>query len=189
MRRIAPVFDPRSDKTVHEGETLSFRVRATDANGDALTYSATGLPDGAAFEPETRRFTWTPGFDGAGDYEVTFMVGDGARSDSQTVGISVLNAIQKTAPTLTLRVSKTAKTLKGSGKLTPPHEGEEIFITLSRKISGVFTKIATNRDVLDDTGAYVTSFKRPLSGRCKMRSFFPGDEDHTSVGITKFFNC
>ena len=92
MRPLAPVFAARSDKLVHEGETLSFRVRATDGNGDPLTYSATNLPAGASFDPSTRRFSWTPSFAQSGDYEVTFAVSDGTgRSDSQTIGISVID--------------------------------------------------------------------------------------------------
>lgn len=148
MRRIAPVFEPRSDKIVHEGETFSFRVRATDANFDPLTYSATDLPNGATFDPGTRRFNWASAYEDAGDYEVTFTVSDGERNDTQTVGITVLNTviIEKTTPSLSLSVSKTTKAIKGSGTLTPPHEGSEIFITLSRKVSGEFKKIVTNRD-------------------------------------------
>ncbi len=71
----APVLNPIGDKEVNEGEELSFEVTATDENGDELTYSAEGLPEGAVFEEGV--FTWTPSYEQAGEYEVTFKVGDG----------------------------------------------------------------------------------------------------------------
>ena len=46
----APVLDDIDDATVRELETLSFSIRATDSDGDTLTLSATGLPNGASFE-------------------------------------------------------------------------------------------------------------------------------------------
>src|SRR5688500_12099671 len=78
------------NRTVAEGATLSFVVAATDADGDALTYSATGLPAGATFNATTRTFSWTPGFSAAGSYPgVTFTVSDGTASDSEAITITV----------------------------------------------------------------------------------------------------
>lgn len=86
-----PVFDPVEDKTVNEGETLSFTVNATDAEGDPITYSADKLPEGASFDPNTKTFTWTPGYDQAGTYEVDFIANDGNSSSVLTVNIVVNN--------------------------------------------------------------------------------------------------
>jgi glucose/arabinose dehydrogenase len=49
-------------QTVDEGEELSFPVpAATDPDGDAITYSlAPGAPAGAAIDPHSGLFTWTP---------------------------------------------------------------------------------------------------------------------------------
>jgi putative cell wall-binding protein len=87
----APVLDPIVDKTVDELTQLAFTVSATDADGDPLTYSATGLPSGAAFNPATRTFTWTPSeAQGPGTYTVTFVVSDGrGGTDSEPVTITV----------------------------------------------------------------------------------------------------
>ena len=57
----APELGAIGDQTVSEGSSLSFTVSATDADGDTLTYSASGLPAGASFNPATRAFSWTPG--------------------------------------------------------------------------------------------------------------------------------
>ncbi len=72
----APVLQSPGDKTVNEGETLSFALSASDQDvGDVLTYGAGDLPQGATLDP-TGRFTWTPGFDQAGSYVVTLRVTD-----------------------------------------------------------------------------------------------------------------
>ena len=86
---------------MNEGSTLSFVVTATDPDGDALTYSAGGLPAGASFDPATQQFTWTPGYDQAGTYTVTFTAKDGTKSyslsETKTVTITVGNVLQTSA--------------------------------------------------------------------------------------------
>ncbi len=54
-----------------------------------LTYTATNLPRGATFDPQTRKFSWTPDFTQAGDYVVTFTVKD-ANSDGNNDGKDTL---------------------------------------------------------------------------------------------------
>jgi hypothetical protein len=86
----APALAPIGAKSVQEGSALTFTISATDADNDALTYSATGLPTGASFNAATKTFSWTPGTGTAGSYNVTFRVQDpGALSDSETVTITV----------------------------------------------------------------------------------------------------
>lgn len=86
-----PVFDPIGDKSVNEGEPLMFSISATDPDGDVLTYSAANLPIGASFSPNTQTFDWTPGYDQAGSYPVTFQVNDGIVTVSETVTLTVSN--------------------------------------------------------------------------------------------------
>ncbi|RME78393.1 hypothetical protein D6774_01360, partial [Candidatus Woesearchaeota archaeon] len=85
----APVLEPIGDKQVDEGATLSFQVSATDADGDALTYTASGVPAFATFTGQT--FTAQPGFFDAGTYTITFTVSDGKATDSETITLSVNN--------------------------------------------------------------------------------------------------
>jgi len=54
----APVFDPINDVNVNVNETLTFEVRATDADGDTITYSIQNKPPDANFS--NRTFSWTP---------------------------------------------------------------------------------------------------------------------------------
>jgi len=85
----APVLAAIGNKSVSEGSTLSFTISATDPDGDAITYSATDLPTGAAFAGRT--FTWTPSYTQAGTYNVTFAATDGIAQDSETITITVNN--------------------------------------------------------------------------------------------------
>lgn len=96
----APDLASISDKTVDEGQNLNFDVTATDADGDDVSLSAEGVPSGASFTvvgdddgdgTYNATFDWTPDFDQAGDYEVTFIADDGDVTSSQTVQITVNN--------------------------------------------------------------------------------------------------
>jgi hypothetical protein len=89
LRNSEPVLNGIGSKRVGEGERLEFVVRSDDLDGDIPLYSTTDLPPGASFNPDTGQFSWTPGFDLAGTYPVTFTVSDGQASDSERVTIFV----------------------------------------------------------------------------------------------------
>jgi len=86
-----PVLSPIGAKNGSENALLTFIVSAIDADSDPLTYTAIGLPVGSIFDPVTRTFSWTPGYDQAGSYSVIFTVSDGALSSTETVTISIAN--------------------------------------------------------------------------------------------------
>jgi hypothetical protein len=86
----APLLNPIGAKSGDEAELLTFFISATDADGDQLTYSASNLPEGASFDPNTRIFSWTPRYDQAGVYTVHFEVSDGELADSENVSITVV---------------------------------------------------------------------------------------------------
>ncbi len=104
----APVINSISARSVDETDTLTFVVSATDADGDALTYSATSLPAGASFNTASGLFSWTPSKGDSGIYTVTFTVTDGDLIDSTTSRITVneLDSApvveQNNAPSITL---------------------------------------------------------------------------------------
>lgn len=94
----APDLASISDKAVDEGQNLNFNVTATDADGDDVSLSAEDVPSGASFTVAgdddgdgtyNGTFDWTPDFDQAGDYDVTFVADDGDVMSSQTVQITV----------------------------------------------------------------------------------------------------
>jgi hypothetical protein len=89
----APELAAIGNKTVAENSLLQFTVAATDADGDALTYSATGLPTGATFNTTTRQFSWQPNYTQAGSYpNVGFIVSGGTLTDDETITITVTNS-------------------------------------------------------------------------------------------------
>lgn len=89
LKNGAPVIEAIGDKTVKEGELLMFVVKASDADGDKLIYSADGLPSGAKFEGGV--FSWVPYFDQSGTYKVTFKVSDDTVTTAQIVTINVID--------------------------------------------------------------------------------------------------
>jgi len=85
-----PVLATIGNKLVNENSTVSFSISATDADiGDTITYSAQNLPTGATFVSPT--FSWTPNYNQAGSYPVTFIASDGLLQDSKTITITVTN--------------------------------------------------------------------------------------------------
>ena len=85
-----PVLDPVGDKATNEGTLIQFTVSATDADNDTLAYSALNLPTGAAFNSESRTFSWTPNYAQAGTYpDVTFQVTDGYLTSQEIISITV----------------------------------------------------------------------------------------------------
>jgi len=92
----APILNPIGNKTVNENTNLNFTVTGTDPDGDTLTYNATNLPSGATFNDGV--FNWTPDYNQAGTYQVTFTVSDGNLTDEETITITV-NDVNR-APTL-----------------------------------------------------------------------------------------
>ncbi|TVR47529.1 MAG: tandem-95 repeat protein, partial [Puniceicoccaceae bacterium] len=88
----APFITAPAYLLAQEGLALSFEIGGGDLDGDPLVFSALNLPAGASFNPDTRRLQWTPGFDQAGIYELTFRVSDPAGATATTTTfIQVLN--------------------------------------------------------------------------------------------------
>ncbi|MGF1675356.1 MAG: putative Ig domain-containing protein, partial [Rivularia sp. (in: cyanobacteria)] len=79
-------------KFIREGESVRIQLKATDAEGDNLTYSSKLLPGGSKLDPTTGLFEWTPGFFQAGNFEIPFTVSDGNNIVTQTALITVFNA-------------------------------------------------------------------------------------------------
>ena len=98
-----PVLSAIGNKTVSEGQLLSFTISAQDQDSDdILTYSASNLTQGASFNPSTRAFSWTPSpGQGGKDYPVTFKVEDGkGGQDQETITITVPSPQPNRPPTL-----------------------------------------------------------------------------------------
>ena len=104
----SPVLNPIGAKATVVGQLLQFTVSATDPDGDALSYSVSYLPTGAAFDSANCTYSWNPTFGDLGDYSVLFIVTDAGQpplSSSETVTIMVgdVDALPATPKNLTLR--------------------------------------------------------------------------------------
>jgi subtilase family serine protease len=107
-----PEFDNLGNWAVAEGQRINFRAFALDpdnpgfipqertSNGEltllegsepTVSYSVTGLPEGATFDRDTAIFNWKPGFNTAGEYTVTFTATDGVKTTSTNVNLIVGN--------------------------------------------------------------------------------------------------
>lgn len=94
---IAPVLDPVGNRVVDETVLLSFTATATATDADllanTLTFSLSGAPAGAAINPSSGAFTWTPTeAQGAGAYVFDVVVTDDGTpnlADSETITVTV----------------------------------------------------------------------------------------------------
>lgn len=94
-----PYLYPIGDKIIYEGQLLEFYLRATDAEGAPLNFSAINLAQGAVFNPQTALFSWRPNFNQAGIYQnVHFEVSDGTSVDYHDIIITVMDAVSDTTP-------------------------------------------------------------------------------------------
>ena len=87
-----PVLDEIGDRETSEGEELVITLDANDPDNDGLTFSVEGFPNGSTLEDNV--FTWTPDYNQAGDYDVTFRVTDDGNprlSVEETITITVNN--------------------------------------------------------------------------------------------------
>src|SRR3989344_5285791 len=86
-----PVLNSIGDKTINEGQTLSFTISATDDDNDPLTFSAENLPNGATFSTVDKQFIWKPSFLDSNVYTgIKFKVSDGkGGEDFETIQITV----------------------------------------------------------------------------------------------------
>jgi hypothetical protein len=73
-RPPAPAFLP--NHTVFKNQLLEFTVQATDPDHDPIVYSASALPAGAALNPSTGVFSWTPTATQLGQYSITITATD-----------------------------------------------------------------------------------------------------------------
>ena len=167
-----PVMAEVAPQTVKETETLTFTVSGSDPDKEdagKLTFYATNLPDGATFDAATQTFSWTPTYEQAGTYTVTFGVKDpaGLTDETQTT-ITVENVnrppvlaevgtIQgKENETITFTLSASDPDKEDAGKLTFRAENMPDGATLDSK-SGVFQWVPTYEQAGTYTPVFIVS--------------------------------
>ena len=94
-----PVMTNPGNRSGFTGDSVSLAIVASDADGDALTFSATGLPGGLSINSTTGVITGTPGI--AGNYNVTVTARDALVATSQqfTWSLTVRDTTLPSKPT------------------------------------------------------------------------------------------
>jgi hypothetical protein len=90
MDNYVPVVTSTPDNSVIIGELYTYTMAATDQDDDALTYSATLIPDWLTFNEETHVLSGIPAESDAGDNNVTLRVSDSKDNVDQSFTITVL---------------------------------------------------------------------------------------------------
>jgi hypothetical protein len=83
----APVINTVGNWSIGEDKVLSRPITATDADGDAVTLTATGMQPWMSFDG--RIFQARPGTGNSGIYNVSFVASDNKNTDTETIKVTV----------------------------------------------------------------------------------------------------
>jgi hypothetical protein len=97
-----PVISPVGNQTNQVGESVSLQINANDSDGDALSYSASGLPTGLTINSDTGVISGTLTTDAVSTINVT--VDDGNAGSTQTTFTWTVTAASSDG-TIDIRVS------------------------------------------------------------------------------------
>ncbi len=96
--KIGPHVDPIDPITASEGDLVEFTVTATEPLYQAISYEATGLPEGSTFTDNgdwTATFTWQTDHTSAGTYEIEITAENEDEIEKIiTVDLEILNVYQ-----------------------------------------------------------------------------------------------
>ena len=95
---VAPVIINPGNQVGDEGTSVSLQISASDANGDNLSFTASGLPSGLAINTSTGLVSGNLLFSSSGSYNVTITASDSTLTDSTNFVWTVNNVNQ--APSL-----------------------------------------------------------------------------------------
>src|SRR5690554_2537103 len=90
---IASVITSAAPTSVVVGETYSYQLMATDADGDAVTFGTVSMPAGMTVDT-SGLVAWSPASAQVGIQNVRFFADDGKERSYQNVAIEVVEAIQ-----------------------------------------------------------------------------------------------
>lgn len=95
-----PVMAQVSDTSIYENMLLTFGIdEGSDPDKEdkgKLKYRAENLPEGAVFDPGTRKFSWTPTYEQSGIYTIDFVIEDPeGETDRDASAITVIHVDRK----------------------------------------------------------------------------------------------
>lgn len=159
----APVFSAQADVTIEENNatanTVIATVRASDANGDPITYSIDSDESNNLSIDQSGKITINSNFDVSSDesYLVTVKASDGkGLDDFLSFYLNVNNS--NTAPTLTAIADKTVATTLASGSTiatasASDADGDTITYSLTQDTSGILS-INSSTGAITTTGTF-----------------------------------
>lgn len=89
VRNPASDISEEADNGIIYNEQVSRLNYGVKGMNVPLALSCENLPKGAAFDPDSRRFSWTPADGQLGEYKIVFVVNDGVLPEKMTLKISV----------------------------------------------------------------------------------------------------
>ncbi len=148
-----PLLASIGNKSTSESTLLSFAVGATDADADSIILQTSTLPTGASFTDNgdgTGGFNWTPTYDQAGSYPVTFYARDTLGGiDSEVISITVDNVNRPPELASIGNQSTSENSLLTFGTSASDPDGDSVYFeTTTLPTGAVFT------DNGDGTGAF-----------------------------------
>lgn len=158
----APTFDSGPTSSVSENQTSAYVIRATDAEGDTITYSISGT-DAALFSVNSAtgevRFNAAPDFESPGDgggnnvYDITVTASDGTNSNSQDVAITVTDITSEGADVPDNNTTQVHMVSGGSyvGNLETPGDEDWIRVELTAGQRYQFDLYGSSAEPVEDT--------------------------------------
>jgi hypothetical protein len=102
VTNTAPTINPIANQTATVGQAFSLPVQASDAEGDALTFSLTAAPASMSINSASGVIAWTPANGQEGSHSVTVQVSDGQASTTASFNVTVEpTPVANTAPVIT----------------------------------------------------------------------------------------
>lgn len=83
-----PVISASNSFEAVAGESLSFSVKISDPDGDKITVTAAGVPDGASFDTASGAFFWEKPV--IGNYTLVITASDGKAQTTKNISIAVM---------------------------------------------------------------------------------------------------
>lgn len=188
----APILKSIGNRNIPVNNNLSIILNASDSDGDALNYSATGLPNGSSLIGNT--FTWKP--TSKSTNTITFRVSDGNLTDYETIKITVdtvpvfdsisnkivnegfnllftVKAIDKDNDALSysatgLPIGANINPKTGTFTWIPTYNQAGVYTVTFKVSDGVFTTSKTIKITVKDTPIYNNSLKILNSGSGKI---------------------
>ena len=174
---VPPSLAPLPDRTINEGDAISFTLFGADDDGDSLRYLTSNSPPGSFLDPNTGLFQWTPGFDQHGVFDIDFFVDDGATLARQSMTLTVNNINGPVAfpelgefeifegQTIELRIAASDPEFPGI-PTNPTATTQDFFASYD----GILPELVYTHDALPDSATYDLPSDRSLLGRRTLKT-------------------